>query len=48
LIEDWQTAGATHISFNTMGAGFDTPGEHVNALQLIASNLQIQQVKGED
>jgi probable F420-dependent oxidoreductase len=28
----WQDAGATHISFNTMGAGFDTPQQHLQAV----------------
>ncbi len=28
----WQDAGATHISFNTMGAGFDTPQKHLQAV----------------
>ena len=30
---DWQALGATHMSINTMGMGFKTPQEHVNALQ---------------
>jgi len=33
----WQAAGATHISINTMGVGFDTPGAHLSALKTFAS-----------
>jgi probable F420-dependent oxidoreductase len=43
LLEGWRAAGATYISFNTMGAGFITPGEHIEALRLIASSLNIKQ-----
>jgi probable F420-dependent oxidoreductase len=32
----WQAAGATHISFNTMGAGLATPAAHLAALRAIA------------
>ena len=39
LLQGWQEAGATHISFNTMQAGLDSPGEHIKALQKIAGNL---------
>ena len=42
LLEGWQAAGATHISFNTMEAGLDSPGEHLEALRLIASSLNIK------
>jgi probable F420-dependent oxidoreductase len=41
LLEGWQDAGATHISFNTMQVGFDTPAKHLHALQLFASTLDI-------
>ena len=36
IITDWQSAGATHISFNTMGSGFDTPAAHLNAIHTFA------------
>jgi probable F420-dependent oxidoreductase len=36
VIQGWQAAGATHISFNTMGHGFDTPGKHLAAVRLLA------------
>lgn len=32
----WQVAGATHISFNTMGVGFDTPQKHLQAAEEFA------------
>jgi probable F420-dependent oxidoreductase len=32
----WQNVGATHISFNTMGAGFDTPQKHLQAIEEFA------------
>jgi probable F420-dependent oxidoreductase len=36
LIEGWQAAGTSHISFNTMGHGFDTPAKHLAAVRLLA------------
>ncbi|MBP6786262.1 MAG: LLM class F420-dependent oxidoreductase [Candidatus Promineofilum sp.] len=35
-LEGWRTAGATHISLNTMGAGFTTAGEHLEAIRRFA------------
>ena len=35
-ILDWQVEGATHLSFNTMGSGFKTPQEHIQAIKKIA------------
>lgn len=32
----WQEAGATHISFSTMGVGLDTPQKHLNAIEQFA------------
>lgn len=29
----WQKLGATHISINTMGAGFKSPDEHIDAIR---------------
>lgn len=42
LLEGWRTAGASHISYNTMGAGLDTPAEHLEALRMIASSMDIR------
>ena len=30
---EWQGLGATHVSINTMRAGLNTPGDHINAIQ---------------
>lgn len=35
-LRDWQAEGATHLSFNTMGSGFQTPQEHIRAIQKFA------------
>jgi probable F420-dependent oxidoreductase len=35
-LHDWQAAGATHLSFNTMGSGFETPQEHIKAIRMFA------------
>lgn len=35
-LNGWQAAGATHISFNTMGAGFDSPQKHLQAIEEFA------------
>jgi probable F420-dependent oxidoreductase len=31
--EGWRDLGATHISINTMGAGFKSPGDHLEAIR---------------
>jgi probable F420-dependent oxidoreductase len=31
--EGWRDLGATHISINTMGAGFKSPGDHMQAIR---------------
>jgi probable F420-dependent oxidoreductase len=36
-LRDWQAAGATHLSFNTMGSGFKTPQEHIQAIRKFAA-----------
>ncbi|HVN56041.1 MAG TPA: LLM class F420-dependent oxidoreductase [Anaerolineaceae bacterium] len=36
LIQDWQALGATHFSVNTIGCGFRTPQEHIQAVRLFA------------
>lgn len=35
-LRGWQAAGVTHLSFNTMGSGFTTPQEHIQAIQRFA------------
>ena len=34
--EEWQAAGASHLSLNTMGAGFTTPQQHIDAIRNFA------------
>lgn len=31
--EEWRTLGATHISINTMGSGFTSPTQHIEAIR---------------
>jgi probable F420-dependent oxidoreductase len=33
VMEEWQAAGATHFSVNTMGSGLTTPAAHLGALR---------------
>jgi len=35
-LRDWEAAGATHLTFNSMGSGFKTPLEHIQAIQKFA------------
>jgi probable F420-dependent oxidoreductase len=44
LLAGWQEVGATNVSFNTMGAGLNTPAEHIHALEILAANLDIKQI----
>jgi alkanesulfonate monooxygenase SsuD/methylene tetrahydromethanopterin reductase-like flavin-dependent oxidoreductase (luciferase family) len=41
LFAGWQDAGVSHISFNTMQAGFDTPSQHIDALKVFASTMEL-------
>lgn len=38
-LQDWQAAGATHISLNTMGHGFDSPAGHLAAIRAFAEGV---------
>jgi probable F420-dependent oxidoreductase len=40
-LEGWRAVGATHISFNTMGAGFDTPAKHLGAVRRFAGVVSL-------
>ena len=33
IIRDWETAGATHLSINTMSSGLKSPQEHIRAIE---------------
>ncbi len=35
-LEAWRDAGASHVSFNTMGAGLTTPQAHIDAIRAFA------------
>lgn len=37
--EAWERAGASHLSINTMGLGFNTPDQHLKALKHIAGEF---------
>jgi hypothetical protein len=39
-IEDWETLGATHISYNTMGAGLSSPQDHIDAIRHFSEVIQ--------
>ncbi|MFW5714487.1 MAG: LLM class F420-dependent oxidoreductase [Brevefilum sp.] len=41
LAEDWQHAGATHLTVITMGQGFKTAEEHIEAIEAYAKALVI-------
>ena len=38
-LAEWRAAGATHVSLNTMGAGFTSAAEHQTAIKLFADQL---------
>jgi probable F420-dependent oxidoreductase len=40
-VREWQAAGATHVSVNTMGAGLSTVDEHLKALGGISAALRL-------
>jgi probable F420-dependent oxidoreductase len=41
LVEGWQSIGASHISFNTMGVGLSSAEEHLRAIQCIAEAVGV-------
>jgi probable F420-dependent oxidoreductase len=38
---EWQAAGATHITINTMGAGLKTAADHINAIHHFATTVGV-------
>ncbi len=40
-LDAWRALGATHISVNTMGAGLETPREHIETLRRAAEVLGV-------
>lgn len=43
IINGWREVGATHLSLNTMGAGFDTPEKHLEAIERFAEEIAINE-----
>ncbi len=41
IVQGWQSAGATHLSLNTMACGFQKPDEHLKALQGFAQEIDL-------
>jgi probable F420-dependent oxidoreductase len=41
LIDGWRNLAVTHISFNTMGVGFSTASDHIQAIQRIAQAVGV-------
>lgn len=39
-ITEWQAAGATHITLNTMGLGFTSPAQHIEAITAFAEKFK--------
>jgi hypothetical protein len=40
-VESWRTAGATHVSINTMGAGLGGVDAHIAALAAVAGAARL-------
>ena len=40
---EWESAGATHLSLNTMKAGLCTPGDHIAAIEKFAQALNVRE-----
>jgi probable F420-dependent oxidoreductase len=43
MITGWQAEGATHLSFNTMGSGFEKASDHIRAIDKFAGFLTKEQ-----
>ncbi|MBN1312315.1 MAG: LLM class F420-dependent oxidoreductase [Anaerolineae bacterium] len=41
-MRDWEAAGATHMSVNTMGCGFTSAGEHIEAIRKFAEAVDMR------
>ena len=41
LVADWRSIGLTHLSLNTMGKGFATPAEHIDAIRKFAQAIDL-------
>jgi hypothetical protein len=38
---EWRAVGATHLTVNTMGSGFQTPEAHLFALEEFAQTMKL-------
>ncbi len=45
LVHGWESVGATHMTLNTMGLGYDTPALHLEALEKFATTFELSQEK---
>ena len=45
-VREWEELGVTHLALNTMGAGFDAPGAHVDAIRRFKDNTDPGMYKG--
>jgi probable F420-dependent oxidoreductase len=43
IARDWEDAGATQMTVNTMGQGFETADEHISAIRKFAEALEVKQ-----
>ncbi len=41
LVDDWKALGATHLAFNSMGKGFNTPAAHIAAIHAFAQAVGV-------
>lgn len=41
-IQGWQSLGATHLTLNTMGSGFQNPADHIAALNKFAQEIDLK------
>jgi hypothetical protein len=39
LIDTWRESGASHVNIDTMGAGFTSLGQHLDALEAVAERV---------
>jgi hypothetical protein len=45
-VAKWEAVGASHVTLNTMGAGFTSVDAHVEALTAAAAVLELAPVTG--
>jgi alkanesulfonate monooxygenase SsuD/methylene tetrahydromethanopterin reductase-like flavin-dependent oxidoreductase (luciferase family) len=43
IADKWEKSGATHMTVNTMGQGFETLEEHISAIEAYAKALDVKQ-----